>query len=52
MTLTVGSSNIFDVYPDATPSNLTSGNQFIYPRVTSQFGINGRTVFARLKLNL
>ena len=52
MTLTVGSSNIFDVYPDATPSNLTSGNQFIYPRVTSQFGINCRTVFARLKLNL
>ena len=52
VTLTVGSSNIFDVYPDAAPSNLTSGNNFIYPRVTSQFGINGRTVFARLKLNL
>tara|TARA_R110001632_G_scaffold107700_1_gene217393 strand:- start:7098 stop:8309 length:1212 start_codon:yes stop_codon:yes gene_type:complete len=52
MTITVGSSNVFDVYPDAAPSNLTSGNNFIYPRVTSQFGINGRTVFARLKLNL
>ena len=52
MTLTIGSSNIFNVFPDASPSNLTSGNNFIYPRVTSQFGINGRTVFARLKFKL
>ena len=56
LTFTVGSSNIFDVYPDRTPNNsvenLTSGNQFIYPRVTSQFGINGRTAFARLNLKL
>ncbi|MDC3195863.1 TonB-dependent receptor [Flavobacteriaceae bacterium] len=52
LTLTVGSSNIFNVFPDASPSNLTSGNNFIYPRVTSQFGINGRTVFARLKFKL
>ena len=52
MTLTIGSSNIFNVYPDASPANLTSGNNFIYPRVTSQFGINGRTVFARLKFKL
>ncbi|MEQ6122672.1 TonB-dependent receptor [Pseudotenacibaculum sp. MALMAid0570] len=52
LSLTVGSSNIFDVYPDATPANLTSGNNFIYPRVTSQFGINGRTVFARLNFKL
>jgi iron complex outermembrane receptor protein len=52
MTLTLGSSNIFNVFPDASPTNLTSGNNFIYPRVTSQFGINGRTVFARLKFKL
>ena len=52
MTLTIGSSNIFNVFPDASPANLTSGNNFIYPRVTSQFGINGRTVFARLKFKL
>jgi iron complex outermembrane receptor protein len=52
LTFTVGSSNIFDVYPDATPQGLTSGNQFIYPRVTSQFGINGRTAFARLNFKL
>ncbi|MFY0604520.1 MAG: TonB-dependent receptor [Flavobacteriaceae bacterium] len=52
LTITVGSSNIFDVYPDAAPSDLTSGNQFVYPRVTSQFGINGRTVFARLNYKL
>ncbi|MDC1355072.1 TonB-dependent receptor, partial [Polaribacter sp.] len=52
LTFTVGSSNIFDVYPDPTPAGLTSGNQFIYPRVTSQFGINGRTAFARLNFKL
>ena len=52
LTLTVGSSNVFDVYPDASPSDLTSGNNFIYPRVTSQFGINGRTVFGRLNFKL
>ncbi|MCI2229965.1 TonB-dependent receptor [Polaribacter sp. MSW13] len=56
LTFTFGSSNIFDVYPDKTPNNsnenLTSNNQFIYPRVTSQFGINGRTAFARLNLKL
>ena len=52
MTLTIGSSNIFNKFPDLSPSNLTSGNNFIYPRVTSQFGINGRTVFARLKFKL
>ncbi len=52
ITITVGSSNIFDTYPDRAPSNLTSGNNFIYPRVTSQFGINGRTVFARVNFKL
>lgn len=52
LTLTVGSSNVFDVYPDATPAGLTSGNNFIYPRVTSQFGINGRTIFGRLNFKL
>tara|TARA_B100000767_G_scaffold40960_3_gene34710 strand:- start:799 stop:3678 length:2880 start_codon:yes stop_codon:yes gene_type:complete len=52
MTITIGSSNIFNVFPTASPANLTSGNNFIYPRVTSQFGINGRTVFARLKFKL
>ncbi len=52
LTLTVGSSNIFDVFPDESPADLTSGNNFIYPRVTSQFGINGRTIFGRLNFKL
>ena len=52
LTFTFGSSNVFDVYPDATPQGLTSGNQFVYPRVTSQFGINGRTAFARINFKL
>jgi len=52
MTLTIGSSNVFDIYPEKSPASLTSGNNFIYPRVTSQFGINGRTIFARLNFKL
>lgn len=52
LTITIGASNIFDVYPDEAPSDLTSGNQFVYPRVTSQFGLNGRSVFARLNYKL
>ncbi|MBL4605770.1 MAG: TonB-dependent receptor, partial [Flavobacteriaceae bacterium] len=52
LTFTLGSSNIFDVYPDETPANATSGNNFIYPRNTSQFGFNGRTIFARLNFKL
>lgn len=52
LTFTIGSSNIFDVYPDETPAGTTSGNNFIYPRNTSQFGFNGRTVFARLNFKL
>ena len=52
LTFTIGSSNIFDVYPDKTPAGATSGNNFIYPRNTSQFGFNGRTIFARLNFKL
>lgn len=51
--LSIGSNNIFNVYPEtiSIAANSNSG-QFVYPRATSQFGFNGRYVFARLELNL
>ena len=52
LTLTVGGNNLFDKFPDEANADLTSGNNFIYPRVTSQFGQNGRQFFARLNFKL
>lgn len=51
--LSVGSNNVLDVYPDkvANPNNTTNG-QFLYSRRATQFGYNGRFLFARLELNL
>ena len=51
--LSVGSNNVLDVYPDkvANPANTTNG-QFLYSRRATQFGYNGRFLFARLELNL
>jgi iron complex outermembrane receptor protein len=51
VSLTVGANNIFDTYPDRNPVALNSNQQFIYSRAVSQFGFNGRFVFARLNLN-
>ncbi len=50
--ITIGGNNIFDVYPDLVAADLTSGNNFIYPRATSQIGLNGRFLFARLSFTL
>lgn len=50
--LTFGANNVFDVFPERVDPGLTSGNNFIYPRATSQFGINGRYLFLRLNFNI
>ena len=50
--LTVGANNLFDVYADMVTPDLTSGNNFIYPRATSQFGMNGRYLFFRLNFSI
>ncbi|TXN38452.1 TonB-dependent receptor [Flagellimonas hymeniacidonis] len=52
LSLTVGASNLFDVYPDENRAGGTSGDQFVYSRRTSQFGYSGRYLFARLRLGL
>jgi iron complex outermembrane receptor protein len=50
--ISIGANNILDQYPDLVAADLTSGNNFIYPRATSQFGMNGRYMFARLSFTL
>jgi iron complex outermembrane receptor protein len=49
--LTLGVNNLFDIYPTKNLAASTNNDQFIYSRSTSQFGQNGRYVFARLNFN-
>lgn len=49
--LTLGVNNLFDIYPTKNLVASTNNDQFIYSRSTSQFGQNGRYVFARLNFN-
>ncbi|NSL85309.1 TonB-dependent receptor [Chitinophaga sp. Mgbs1] len=51
--LSIGANNILDIYPDLVENpNNTTNNQFLYSRRATQFGYNGRFLFARLELNL
>jgi iron complex outermembrane receptor protein len=51
--LSLGANNLLDVYPDETTDVATrSANQFIYSRRATQFGYNGRFLFARIELTL
>lgn len=49
--LTLGVNNLFDIYPTKNLPASTNNDQFIYSRSTSQFGLNGRYVFARLNFS-
>lgn len=49
--LTIGVNNLFDIYPTRNLPASSNNDQFIYSRSTSQFGQNGRYVFARLNFN-
>ncbi|MGO4819239.1 TonB-dependent receptor [Flavobacterium sp. W22_SRS_FP1] len=49
--IVIGANNLFDVYPDENLESLKSGNQFTYSRNVSQFGQNGRFLFARLSFS-
>jgi iron complex outermembrane recepter protein len=46
--IVIGANNIFDIYPDENLASLSNSNQFVYSRNVSQFGQNGRFLFARL----
>ena len=48
----VGANNLHHIYPDWITQDLTSGNNFILPKVTSQFGMNGRHLFFRLNFSI
>ena len=50
--VTIGANNLLDVYPDELPDYLTSSNQFVYSRRVSQYGNNGRFMFARLSFKI
>jgi iron complex outermembrane recepter protein len=60
--ITIGANNIFDIYPDKNLKtqtlngggviDLSNNNQLQYSRNVSQFGFNGRFVFARLSLSI
>lgn len=49
--IVIGANNLFDVYPDENLASLSNSNQFVYSRNVSQFGQNGRFVFARLNFS-
>ncbi len=46
--IVLGANNILDVYPDENLTSLNGSNQFVYSRNVSQFGMNGRFLFARM----
>lgn len=52
LSATVGSNNLFDIYPDKTKGGNTGAGYFLYSRTGQQFGFNGRFVFARLSLSI
>jgi len=39
LNVTIGANNLLDVYPDENREGGTAGDQFVYSRRTSQFGI-------------
>ncbi len=49
--LTLGTNNLFDIYPTKNITASTNNDQFIYSRSTSQFGQNGRYVFSKLTVS-
>ncbi|WP_379969946.1 TonB-dependent receptor plug domain-containing protein [Epilithonimonas sp. UC225_85] len=49
--LTLGTNNLFDIYPTKNLTASTNNDQFIYSRSTSQFGQNGRYVFSKLTVS-
>jgi iron complex outermembrane receptor protein len=47
---TIGANNVFDVYPDEQiPGNSNSGI-FPYPNTVTTFGINGRFIYAKMRV--
>ena len=52
LSLTLGSNNLLDVYPDQADATFSSSGRFVYSRRSPQFSFNGRHLFARLVFTL
>jgi iron complex outermembrane receptor protein len=50
--LTVGSNNLLDIYPDESDPAFQSDGRFLYSRRSPQFSFGGRFLFARLGFSL
>jgi len=50
--VSVGANNLLDIYPDEAPEGQQSSGRFVYSRRISQFGMNGRYVFAKLDISI
>lgn len=51
-TVTVGSNNLLDVYPDEVDPRFSSSGRFIYSRRSPQFSYGGRHIFARINFTI
>ncbi|PZU82973.1 MAG: TonB-dependent receptor [Chryseobacterium sp.] len=49
--LTIGTNNLFDIYPTKNIAASSNNDQFVYSRSTAQFGQNGRYVFSKLTVS-
>lgn len=52
LSITIGSNNLFDVFPDEVDSTFSSSGRFVYSRRSPQFSFGGRHLFARLVFTL
>ncbi|MCF8714961.1 TonB-dependent receptor [Joostella atrarenae] len=52
LNMSVGANNLFDVYPDRAQEDNRSSGRFDWSRSAQQFGIGGRFLYARLRLDL
>ncbi len=50
--LTVGATNLLDVYPDEVDPTFLSSGRFVYSRRSPQFSYSGRHLFARVLFTL
>lgn len=50
--ISVGSNNLFDIYPDESDPEFQSDGRFRFSRRSKQFGYNGRFLFMRLNYSL
>jgi len=48
--LTVGANNVFDIYPDEQIKGNSNSGIWPYPNTVTTFGINGRFIYAKMRI--